>query len=173
MNEEKLFTLKPEFNIGKNLLINFLIWLPISAAAGVESGIIYLTSSKGPFPYLLAFSVIPAIIVFVILMLLAFLNEKFDYKDTEYTVFKNRVEFREGFINTQITMLLLADIKEIHLKKSLLQKICGLGTIRLVTSANTSRTAVPGLHSTGINFKDIKNPNEVFTDMKKAVEAKR
>jgi len=173
MNQEKLFSLQAEFSARKNLFINSLIWLPISLAAGVESAIIYLTFSNGQFPALVQISVLTAIVTFLSLIVLSFFNEKLNNKATEYVVYKNRIEYRENFLDSHEIMLLLSDVKEIHLKRSFLQKKFNLGTIRFVTSANTSRTAINGLHTTGINFKDIKNSEQIFSDIKQLIEIKK
>ena len=173
MKDEKLFSIKPEFVFGKNLLLNSLIWLPISIAAGVEAAVIYVAATKGNFPSLFLYSFGPAAVIFLFLMVLGFFNEKQNAKATEYAVYDNRIELAEGFLNSQITNLLLEDVKEIHLKRSVFQKIWDLGTIRFITAANSQQALNPGIFSTGVNFRDIKNPAKIYTEMKKLVEAQR
>jgi membrane protein YdbS with pleckstrin-like domain len=175
MNQEKLLSLKPEFVIKKNLLLNSLAWLPISVAGGVEAAIIYLSYTHGQvFSPIAAYAcLLVTLILLMFLTTLGFFDEKLNYKTTEYSVYNNRVEFSEGFLNSDITTIMLADVKEIHLKRSFVQKKCDLGTIRFVTNSNSYRPFNSNIHSTGINFRDIKNSASVYEEIKKLVESNK
>lgn len=157
MNEEKLFNLKPTFIPSKNIGINFIMALPIGLIAG--------TSALGSNMAI----IIPCIIVFTWL-LITFINEKFKYKATEYTVYNSRIEFTEGFINLQDTTLMIKDIKEIYLRRSFIQNFYDLGTIRFVTAANAPATKESSIYKTGINFRDIKNSKTIYTEIKRLID---
>lgn len=173
MNDGKLFSLKPEFISQKNLILNSLVWLPISVAAGVEAAVIYVASTNGHFPALLPYSIIPAASIFVLLMVLGFFNEKNKSQATDYSVYDNRIEFSDGFLNTHVIHLMLEDVKEIHLRRSVFQKKWDLGTIRFVTVANVLQPTNLAVHTAGTVFRDIKNSTQVFTEMKNLIEKQK
>lgn len=168
MDTNKIFTLKPEFIPAKNLIINFFIGIPLSLYIGfMFLPLIRLAEKNTDFIWL----VTPIVsIVFLVWLLIAFYNEKLNYKVTEYEVYGDRIEFTEGFINSQNTTLMIKDIKEIHLKRNFFQNFYELGTIRFVTAANASTARNSSIFATGVNFRDIKNSKVIYAEMKKLVD---
>lgn len=179
MSDTKLFSLKPEFNFKKNLFLNALAWLPVSVAGGVEAVLIYLSSPVAKevavMPGQVFFGVLAVVTLILLsfLVLLGFLNEKLTYKSADYSVFKTRIEFSEGVLGSVITSVMLVDVKELHLRRSLAQRLCGLGTIRFITTANSTKPFSSNINSTGVNFRDIKNPVEVYDEIKKLIAARK
>lgn len=90
--------------------------------------------------------------------------DKKNYEVTSYKVYKDRIEFEEGFINHKYTTIRMVDIKEIHLDQSFIQRQAKLGTIRFITAANNTTT------STGVSFRDIQNSMAVYTKIKQIQE---
>lgn len=169
MNENKIFTLKPEFVPAKNLIINFFIGIPFSLYIGsMLAPLIFLKESNTNFNLLIV--ILICCIIFLVWLLIAFYNEKLNYKATEYDVYSDRIEFSEGFINSQNTTLMIKDIKEIHLKRSFFQNFYELGTVRFVTAANASAAKNSSIFATGVNFRDIKNSKVIYAEMKKLVD---
>lgn len=169
MNEEKLITLKPMFNLKKFFLAwgfaNFMIWIPIILILGFMA--IVDPSIRVSLPLMLPYILIIAIIFAIINLTIAFINEKFNYKFTEYIVYSDRIEFQEGFINTKFTTLSIKNIKEFHLEKTFLQRMFDLGTIRFITAANVASSS-----QAGIIFRDINNVNQIYNLIKNLLEKK-
>lgn len=157
--EEKLFSLKPEFILSKNIGINFIMAFPV----GVLAGITCLSWST------MAIIIISGVTCFLWLFI-AFINEKFNYEATEYVVYASRIEFKEGFINLQDTTLMIKDIKEIYLRRSFIQNFYNLGTIRFVTAANAPAAKESNIYKTGINFRDIKDSVLIYNEIKKLMD---
>ena len=105
-------------------------------------------------------------IFFIFIVLLWLFIEKKNYEVTEYKVYKDRLEFEEGFINHKYTTIKTADIKEVHFEQSFLQRVAGVGTIRIVTAANSSN----GSYS-GIFIRDIDNARYAYTKIKDIYES--
>ena len=88
-----------------------------------------------------------------------FFNYK-NYNATTYTIYSDKIEFEEGFINHKYASLKFSDIKEIHLTQNFIQRFAGLGSIKFVTAAN----AVDGI--SGLLFRDIENSKEIYKKVK-------
>jgi len=169
MNEEKLIKLKPVFILKKFflvwLVVNFMIWIPIMLIFAFMA--IVDPSIRANIPMIFPYILLIAIVFAIINLIIAFVNEKFNYKFTEYTIYNDRIEFQEGFINTNFTTLSIANIKEFHLEKTFFQRMFNLGTIRFVTAANAVSS-----YSTGIIFRDINNPDKIYNEIKNILEEK-
>ena len=111
----------------------------------------------------LPFILYPIIFIFTIIILM-FLDKK-NYEVTNYTVYADRVEFEQGYINHSYTTIKMKDIKEIHLIQGIFQKKAELGTICFVTAANCSSKA------SGICFADIQNPMAIYAKVKQIHES--
>ena len=175
MNENKLFRIKPVFTLSKNLLVNLPISLLIGLIVASQGLAIYGAIVK-PATSNLSNTIFLYLIVLMIITILSllfnFINEKFNYNATEYLVYSDRIEFQEGFINSQFTVLKLSNVQEIHIRKSFLQKLYGLGTIRFVTSAN-ALFSNSGINSTGIEFIDITNADTIYKKIKDLLDTSR
>ncbi|MEI8128219.1 MAG: PH domain-containing protein [bacterium] len=173
MNEEKLIQLKPVFIAKKNLLIyggktlfhSIFILIVILITISDPS----IKTLYAPVPI----CIILWSIAWGVILGGFFINEKFNYKFTEYIIYDDRIEFHEGFINTKFTTLSLIDIKEFHLEKSFFQKFWDLGTIRFITAANSNAPKSFGVYDTGVNFRDIQNSSEVYAEIKKLMETQK
>ncbi|MBO7556131.1 MAG: PH domain-containing protein [Alphaproteobacteria bacterium] len=159
MNDEVLLELKPKFNRWEILIL----WLFASYA----SVFVYITlfaiialvrrnpnatmSCGGYFITLCTYgSIWVTWKVFVI---------KRNYKATTYRVYRDRIQFDEGFIDHKNTVIKMSDIKEVQLSQGIFQKKEKIGSISFVTPANNSNHR---RERTGIEFKDIENPKIVY-----------
>ena len=77
----------------------------------------------------LAFFGVPAV---------AYIGKKLNYSRTEYRFFADHLEFEEGFFSINKKVINFRDVKEVTLRKGILQRIYGLGTIYLATLATGS-----------------------------------
>ena len=83
---------------------------------------------------------------------------------TKYSVDQNRLYVKKGFFRSEENETLLYRILDLNLKKSLGQKIFGVGTVTLFCSDQTNRTVV---------LKNIKHPDNVKNFLSDLIENKR
>jgi len=118
-------------------------------------------------------------IVFVAMPIVIYTVRKLNYARTEYRFYPDRVEFDEGFFTINRKVVKFQDVKEVTLRKGVLQQLYGLGTIYLSTVATGVDTpANPfaafgfgNVSASGVSVKDIPNPDDAYEAIKKLVDA--
>ena len=80
---------------------------------------------------------------------------------TKYTITDDSITFSEGFINCIKSSVNIEDIKEVYLKQNFIQRILGLGTLRIYTSGSSL--------TGGIKLYDIKKSSKVYIEINKMV----
>ena len=88
----------------------------------------------------------------------------FPFSFTKYEIKNERLYQETGLISTHYDELLLYRVTDLCLKRSLAQKIFGIGTIVLYTKADSDKEVL---------LKNIKNPKEVKDLVSKLVEEAR
>lgn len=88
----------------------------------------------------------------------------FPFSFTKYYVQNGRVYIEKGFLNSTSDQTLLYRITDIKLKRSLGQKMCGTGTIMLISNID----AEPHLL-----LENIKNPRKVYNMLANLIEEAR
>ena len=83
---------------------------------------------------------------------------------TRYELGEERLILRKGFFKTETDEIMLYRIMDIHMSRSLGQKIFGVGTIELTSSDKTHPK---------LELKNIKNPEDVRRFISKLVETQR
>lgn len=83
---------------------------------------------------------------------------------TRYSIKNKRLYMSIGFLSIEENELLLYRVLDIHLKRSLMDRMFGVGTVTLYTSDKTNRELV---------LKNIKNPTEVRNFISELVESER
>jgi uncharacterized membrane protein YdbT with pleckstrin-like domain len=104
-----------------------------------------------------------------------------NYERTEYRFFDDRLEFDEGFFSLNRKVIQLRDVREVTLRKGLLQRLYGLGSIYLATpatgalsSANAFATIGFGsISSSGIIVRDIAEPDAAYAKISDLIEIAR
>lgn len=102
---------------------------------------------------------ITILVLTVSLIILLWLDKK-NYEVTSYKLFADRIEFEEGFINHKSTTVKLEDIKEIHYSQNFFQRLANLGSVKLITAANSVS------RNSGIILADIQNSNYIYRKIK-------
>jgi membrane protein YdbS with pleckstrin-like domain len=176
--DKLLFSVRPVF-IG---WIAFLVQLPLQLFLTVWAGgffgamasslQIFPKDSRAPFIFfgLLGFFAIPAV---------AYIGKKLNYARTEYRFFTDHLEFEEGFFSINKKVIKFRDVKEVTLRKGILQRIYGLGTIYLATLATgSSRGSNPFLalgfgnvSASGVSVRDITDPDQAFDKIRQMIDA--
>lgn len=116
----------------------------------------------------LAFFSVPAIIYF---------GKKLNYRNTEYRFFDDRLEFEEGFLTMSKKVIRYADVKEVTLRKGVLQRACGLGSVYLATLATGGAPAsnpfsaltFTNVSASGIVVRDTKEPDAAYEKIRALV----
>lgn len=103
----------------------------------------------------LAFFGIPAIVYF---------TKKNTYQQTEYKFYIDRLEYAEGFWTAESKVIKYRNIIEANLRKGVIQKKYGLGTIILSTPATGSQE---GRSRSGIKIADIENAEAIYEEVLK------
>jgi membrane protein YdbS with pleckstrin-like domain len=120
-------------------------------------------------------------LLFIAVPLIAWFGKKLNYDRTEYRFYDDRLEFNEGFITLQKKVVKYRDVKEVSLRRGILQRTCGLGTVYLATlatgtsgsgfSANPFRAFGFGRASaSGVLVQDIRDSDTVFEQVRKLVD---
>lgn len=88
------------------------------------------------------------------------------YEKTQYRFTKFKLDYYQGFLTVAEDTVPLANVAEVSLRRGLVQKRFGLGTIILSTpvSITSSRDL------SGIRLHDLKDPEEAYERVKELVE---
>ncbi len=122
------------------------------------------------------FGVLVFFLIFVVTPIFIFFYTKMMYKKTVYTIYKDKIEYVEGFLSIEKKSITLKRILEVHLRKGFIQKMFGLGSIHLEipNSASGGRNGSWWEAArNGIYLKDIENSDEIYQKMKKIVNEQR
>ncbi len=137
-----------------------------SAALGLHGG--------APFVFfgLLAFIGIPCF---------AYFGKKLNYQRTIYSFYDDHIDFEEGFFSRNRKIIKYRDVVEVTLRKGILQRCAGLGTIYLGTIATGSSQqfnpfyalGFGNVSASGVGIRDIREPDEMYEKVRKLVDDKR
>ena len=83
---------------------------------------------------------------------------------TKYYIKNGRIYIDKGLLNTTSDQTLLYRITDIQMRRSLGQKICGTGTVTLVSNVDAEQK---------INLQNIKHPHDVYDMIANMVEDAR
>jgi membrane protein YdbS with pleckstrin-like domain len=125
-----------------------------------------------------AFYVIGAIAFFGT-PIVAYVGKRLNYSRTEYRFYADRLEFDEGFFSVNRKVIKFRDVKETTLRKGVLQRIYGLGSIYLATQATGStQNANPfvalgfgNVSASGVIVRDSGDPDGTFDKVRQLVDA--
>ncbi len=120
-------------------------------------------------------------VAFISIPLIAYFGKSLNYSRTEYRFFEDHLEFEEGFFSINKKVIRFSDVKEVTMRKGILQRIYGLGTIYLATLATGSSpsfrpfTALGfgNVSGSGISVRDIRDPDQTFDRIRQLVDAHR
>ena len=118
-------------------------------------------------------------IAFFAIPIVAYVGKKLNYSRTEYRFYPDQLEFGEGFFSVNKKVIKFRDVKETTLRKGILQRIYGLGSIYLATLAtgstrNTNPFVALGfgnVSASGVIVRDISDPDGTFEKVRQLVDA--
>jgi membrane protein YdbS with pleckstrin-like domain len=130
-------SVKPVFVGWITLLVQLPLQLFFTAWAALFFGGIITSTGLFPKGSWSVFYVIGAAVFFGT-PIVAYVGKKLNYSRTEYRFYSDRLEFDEGFFSINRKVIKFRDVKETTLRKGILQRTCGLGSIYLATLATGS-----------------------------------
>ena len=173
------FSLKPVF-VGWLTIVTLI---PLQLFFTLWAGLFFggLTSFFFRSASLSSLPIIFGSIAFFGIPLVFYAVKKLNYERTEYKFFDDRLEFEEGFFSLNRKVIQLRDVREVTLRRGLLQRIYGLGSIYLATpatgalsSSNAFATIGFGsVSSSGIIVRDIADPGEVYIKISDLIKKSR
>ena len=177
LSADPTLSLKPVFVGWIALLVQLPFQLFLSVWSGGFFGVMIAQITN-------SWPLVPSILIggtmFVAMPVIVYTVKKLNYARTEYRFYPDRVEFEEGFFTINKKVVKFQDVKEVTLRKGVLQQLYGLGTIYLSTLA-TGVDAPTGLFNafafgnisaSGVSVRDIPNPDDAYDAIKKMVDAR-
>lgn len=106
---------------------------------------------------------------FLVIAIVTYVIRKRTYGETNYRFYPDRLEYVEGFWTAEQKSVPYDRITEVNLRRGLIQRMYGLGTISLTTPATVSASA--GRSYSGIRLQDIREPETFYESVKTLVKA--
>jgi membrane protein YdbS with pleckstrin-like domain len=161
--------------------ITLLMQLPLQLFFTVWAGGFFggMGTAAGVFPQHSNPSYIIGAITFFVFPIVIYVGKKMNYDRAEYRFYSDRLEFEEGFFSRNKKIIKFRDIKETTLREGTLQRVYGLGSIYLATTATGStRNSNPfvllgfgSVSASGIIVRDIRDPSATFDRIRKFIDA--
>ena len=158
-SSEILYELKSEYITPVRLLKNSLIAMFSSICVGAVA-VLCAASWYLDIIEQVSIGLIAFVIAFVAVLLLFHVYEKSLCEENSYEIYKTHLKFVYKSIKFK-------DIKKMELRRELLQKKYGLGTIVLFKYPQWVYLIF------GFRIKDIKNPEQVYAQIKELVEKQK
>jgi uncharacterized membrane protein YdbT with pleckstrin-like domain len=119
-------------------------------------------------------------LAFVGIPLITYTIKSLNYRRTEYKFYEDRLEFEEGFFTINKKSIKFKDVREVTLRRGILQRMYGLGTVYLATLATGSSSysnpfaaiGFGNISASGISVRDITNPEETYQKIKAIVDSR-
>ena len=111
----------------------------------------------------------------------AYFGKKLNYQRTTYTFYDDHIDFEEGFFSHNRKVVRYRDVVEVTLRKGVLQRMAGLGTICLATVATGSSRrgdsfnalGFGNVSASGIGLRDISEPDVAYDRIRNIVDRER
>ena len=91
------------------------------------------------------------------------LVEKMRHKSLKYNFYRTKIEYIDGFFNKEEKELKYKFIREVTMSRNLLERICGIGTVRIYTNASN------GFYN-GILIHCLTNVEEKYKIIKQVID---
>lgn len=164
------YTIKPTYNWGYKVLTVGLSSLLV--------GIFIVLYAIGEFDMdtLIVLSAFYKVVIVGILIYvgLRLFFEKLQYDKLEYNFYKNKVEYKDGFLNVSEKELKYKHIREITMTQNILERIFKIGTIRVFTNASSGRTNYNRRNNmqgqNGVIIHCVTNVKEQYSKVKEIID---
>lgn len=190
MSEASATVLKPKFVLWLALLQQFpaQIFLTIWGALFFGAGFGVLTSASGvfsvggreigSFAMSLLFGPFIAGTFFFFATPVVLVGAKFmNYRNTSYRILPDRIDVEEGFLTIQQKRLMLREVREVTLRRGVLQRLAGLGSVYVATYASGggygwrpgSMIGGASMFGSGMMFLDLPEYEAVYRALQEIV----
>ncbi|SFL62071.1 PH domain-containing protein [Methylorubrum salsuginis] len=127
-------------------------------------------------PYIIMFC-----LIFILYPIVVCIARAMNYRTTVYRVYADRLEIEEGFLTIHAKRLMFRDVREVSLRRGVLQRGAGLGSVYLATQATGNSPswnpyAQFGMGSTfgsGALIRDIPEAGEAYERLRGLMDAAR
>ncbi|XVN40965.1 MAG: PH domain-containing protein [Rickettsia endosymbiont of Argas persicus] len=110
----------------------------------------------------LGISLFEFILLYSVIITFSMLGIKLFFHWIEYQLDEYKVSRINNFITYERVDIRYQDIKEINLKIGLLQRICNLGTISMLSNATVTKA--------GISFFNVENPLKIYQEIQSKID---
>lgn len=120
-------------------------------------------------------------LVFVAFPVVVVIGRAMNYRNTKYRLFPDRLEIEEGFLTMHEKRIMFRDVREVSIRRGVLQRSVGLGSVYLATQAtgtgpSWSAFRLLGSGSTfgsGAMIMDIPDAGEAYDRLRDLVDRTR
>lgn len=142
------YELKPEFNI------------PYKLITSIGTAILYMflicyIFDLYRFWFIYPVSILITVGIMAIYVIVKMILEKMQYNVLEYNFYTTKVEYKDGFLNKEEKELKYKNVREVTMAQNVLERICGIGTIRIYTNATS------GVYN-GNNHNSMRGRNGIY-----------
>jgi len=165
---ELLLTLRPVFIpwVAVFSILPLQLFFTVCGAGFLGGFSLFLVKAlKLPLPNWFTFVFFGALFFFGI-PILAYISQKRTYAQTEYKFYRDRLEYSEGFWTAEQKIIKYKNITETYLRKGIIQRRYGLGTVYLGTPTTGY---AQGRAMSGIRIANIENPDKVYDAVQRAL----
>ena len=134
------YQVKPEFNLPYQIILTLwriIIYLFFICACTS----IHKLWFEYPTTFLITMGVVIAYIAIRLIL------GKMQYNDLEYNFYATKIEYKDGFINKEEKELKYNFVREVTMHQNILERLCGIGTIRIFTSASSGGYGYSNKHN--------------------------
>ncbi len=100
--------------------------------------------------------------------------DNMQYKHLEYNFYATRVEYIDGFFNTEEKELKYKYVREVTMSQNIIERMFGIGTIRIFTNASSgygnSRSHYNMIGKNGIFIHCVENVKEQYQRVKQIID---
>lgn len=184
MIDKPLATYRPTFVLWIALVQQLPLQLFFSFWAGGFFGGIFqalIRPMLGALPFAVTPFVAVGAAVFVGFPVVVVVSRAMNYRNTVYALHDDRLEIEEGFLTIHAKRVMFRDVREVSLRRGVLQRSVGLGSVYLATQATGTGASwnALGLLGTGSTFgsgamiKDIPEAGAAYERLRALVDATR
>lgn len=123
------FLLKPEFQVLYQLLSNI-------GHALVYIFICFLFTRLYVLWFIYPSTLLITIAIMIIYVIGKLIFRRMQYDYLEYNFYSTKVQYKDGFINKEEKELKYKYIREVTMSQNILERFCGIGTIKIFTNAS-------------------------------------
>ena len=165
IDNKVVYTIKPQFNLAYQI---FKI-----LEYGILTFILLLIFLDCFFTFAQSNILLVVAISFIIALLVLIITKK-QYDNLEYKFYADKMEYTDSFINKENKELKYKNIKEIIMRQNILERIFGIGTIIIATSASSGyasrRSHYTMRNRNGIYVHCVKNIHTDYQNIKNLID---